>query len=166
MEKMITTRHRTVLWVAAITLLTPLQLAAESDQSTLAPWERVEVVPGKQAARAALSSKEVTVEFNNITRVIVYVTGFCTECDKVMNYLRDHKVAFTEQYVLNGAGALWGLLSGTETPTTKFIYRDGSSRKVIGFDEEILKTIIQGGSNAAKDDSFEISDFELGTHKK
>lgn len=146
--------------------LLPFCVQSESQietDSNLAPWEKVQVV--SRANSESQDSEEVSVIYNNISRVILFVSSFCSECEQVSEYLKKNGVNFQEEYVIAGTRSLLGLVREEQTPTTKIIYRDGTSRRVIGFDEKILDTLFAKDHEISSDDSFDISgsdsEFEL-----
>ena len=128
-----------------------------------APWD-VEVVPsGKKSVDR---SNNVEVSYNKIVRTTVYVTSFCHECEQLVEYLDIQKIKYKKEYLVAGANVLADVVGlGIKPPTVKFEYRNGESRKVVGFDRKVLDTIIDSEAMELED-SFALSEFDIrGTSK-
>jgi hypothetical protein len=117
-----------------------------------ASWEKVEVNP-KPATTPIHESREVTVQFKRIVKVIVYTRGFCAECDKVIDLLRTHELLFEERSVASLPGLISSATRGVRAPTVELYYSDGTMRRVIGYDEKILMGLID---RPADHDSFNV----------
>lgn len=118
--------------IYAILLLSTQYSYCAAQQS--APWERVEVVP-KQ-------NNSAENPYRHIRRVSVVVKSYCPECEKVMNFLSNREIQFTKRQIYVSASDLTGtLLPIDNPPITTFTFVDGSEKKVLGYDEEMLKQI-------------------------
>lgn len=104
-----------------------------------APWEDVQV---GAALRKRESSKEVAVEYSHITKVILYRKTYCRDCEKVEELLAERGVDYEKRSINDTLGGwLQGTLGIISAPTTVFVYSNGSTRKVQGYDREILMTL-------------------------
>ena len=136
----------------------PLLLAADSGQDP-PPWEDVEVIPN--TSQRPVKSKEVTIENINVTRVVLYVKSFCSECAAANKYLIEHSVKFEKQYVLTTLTGLPGiLLSGEKPPIVVIEYSDGSKKRIVGFDEQVYQNFFTPLASG-NPDSFGLSDFDI-----
>jgi len=131
-------------------------------QEELAPWETVVVVPKSQ--KTPTRSKDVKVEYSKIEKVTVYIKSFCSDCNKVTDFLKDRGVKFEKQYGLLTLSGVPGIVLSREKPPITIIeYTDGTKRKLVGFDAAVLNTFFTGASGDASfpKDDFSISDFDL-----
>ncbi|RMD87963.1 MAG: hypothetical protein D6808_00510 [Candidatus Dadabacteria bacterium] len=113
-----------------------------------APWENVEVIPGKSAITEAKKKHE-----KEIKEVVVYVSLYCKECLKVMNFFKNRKIPYTKKMVIDTSYALGTLIDISNTPLTVFKFKDGSEKKVHGYDEAMLLDIIKEEERLKKDSS-------------
>ncbi len=148
--------------IFAITVLGGrLPITQSFAESVEAPWERVEVV--RRAEESSDRGFNSTINVNSISNITVYVTSFCDDCDKVTRFLKQHDLIFDEKFIVPKSTILGGLLNHEpEAPITRITYSDGSSRRITGFDRELLGVLIKKDeAELPADDSFEISEFEL-----
>lgn len=129
-----------------------------------APWE-VEVIP-PPTPRKSIKSREVTVELINVSKVVVYVKSWCSECEEVTRYLTDRGVKYEKVYIFATLTGLQGtILSSERPPVTVIDYTDGTRRRIVGYDEAIFDTLF-GSHGAEKHNSFGLSEFDLRGSEK
>lgn len=150
------------IFIIVVTLLGTTVLALPP-----APWE-VEVIPPPPSPypRKSVRSREVTVELINVSKVIVYVKSWCSECEEVTRYLTDRRVKFEKAYIFSTLTSLPGtILSSERPPVTVIDYTDGTRRRIVGFDEAIFDTLF-GSYGAEKPNSFGLSEFDIRGSEK
>lgn len=134
--------------------------SAYSQFEEAAPWE-VEVIP-KTINKKPNRSKLVIVEDTRIESVTIYVDSFCSDCKKVTEFLTERGVKFTkEQLYLTLTGIPTTILSSEKPPITIVNYSDGTRRRIVGFDESILRITFAGRGGGSDFDDFSLSDFDL-----
>ena len=140
-----------------IVLLAPLIVVAQYEPP---PWESVEVIP-KAPKKNISNSDKVTVEYSGIDKVTVYVKSFCRKCDAVVSFLKERNIRFDKVYSYLTLTGIPGLILGDEEPPITVVeYSNGTSRKIVGYDDLILGSIFSSQTSGNGND-FGLSEFDL-----
>jgi len=120
------------------------------------PWQDVVVIPKPSP------SPEQRSALGKISKIVIFTTPFCDDCKPALAFLTDRGLEFEQRDVMNVNTLMGSLVQGSNRPVIEVFYKDGSKRKIIGFDKELLEAIfpVPPGSDFDlrndEQDSFEI----------
>lgn len=133
------------------------------------PWD-IQVSP-RPAFYPNDSKKRVSVSYGKLSKVTVYTKPLCAACDELKDYLKDKDIKFEEQNsLLSFSGAAGIILSTERPPITILDYSDGTTRRIVGFDQALLDGLLgeyrgdsfaideprSNSKNTRPDDSFDL----------
>lgn len=122
------------------------------------PWD-IEVAP-RPAFYPQNDRKRVSISFGKLSKVTIYTKPLCVACDQLKDYLKARNIKFEEaNSLLSLSGAAGIILSSERPPITILDYSDGTTRRIVGFDEEILDGLL----GEHRGDSFALDEPQNGS---
>jgi len=105
------------------------------------PWD-IQVSP-RPAFYPQDAKKKVSVSYGKLSKVTVYTKPLCVPCDELKDYLKNKNIKFEEtNSLLTLSGAAGIVLSSERPPITTLDYSDGTTRRIVGFDEALLDSLL------------------------